>query len=269
MPVYKPTELKEFLDSLGVRPNKRLSQNFLIDGNVLDKIVEFAQVKPDDLVVEIGPGPGALTERLLASGCHVIAIEKDPVFAHALNRFSSDRLTCFTGDALDFPIEKYLFKKAKVVANLPYHVTSPILERLVVMHEHISSCVVMIQDDAARRFMSAVGYVPLFLHYHAKLSFGFDVAAGSFYPRPSVGSSVIGLDLQKEQALCDEEAFFSMLHEAFIHKRKMIKSSLKAYKGIEDGLKLAGKSAESRPEELTLHDWITLFKAVCINSPFR
>ncbi len=108
MPIYKPSELKAFLDVLHVRPNKKLSQNFLIDGNVLDKIVVRAGVVSGDTVVEIGPGPGALTEKLLACGCTVIAIEKDPVFAESLARFSSDKLSIICGDALDCDIEQLL-----------------------------------------------------------------------------------------------------------------------------------------------------------------
>jgi 16S rRNA (adenine1518-N6/adenine1519-N6)-dimethyltransferase len=129
MALYKRSELLQFLDSIGAKPNSRLSQNFLIDTTVLDKIVSLAEVAPGDLVFEIGPGPGVLTEKLLAMGCEVIAIEKDPVFAKALTRFHSDRLHVVCADALDFNFKGR--RKAKVVANLPYHLTTPIIEKLV------------------------------------------------------------------------------------------------------------------------------------------
>src|SRR5262245_40489031 len=98
---FRPTELRQYLERIGAKPIKALSQNFLIDGNILNKIVELAEVSEDDLVVEIGPGPGALTERLLERGCQVIAVEKDPVFARELHH---PRLTVVCADALEYDI---------------------------------------------------------------------------------------------------------------------------------------------------------------------
>src|SRR5258708_3409183 len=104
MPIYKPTELHKFLEELGVHPKKGMSQNFLIDGNILRKIALVASIKPGDLVVEIGSGPGSLTEELLLAGAHVIAVEKDPVFAKALERLKTpdNHLDIFCDDIMEF-----------------------------------------------------------------------------------------------------------------------------------------------------------------------
>src|SRR5262249_3490889 len=105
MSIYRPTELRQFLESLGIAPKKGLTQNFLIDGNILRKIGSY--VEPEDLVVEIGPGPGSLTEVLLSRGAKVIAIEKDPILAKALERLQTDAnsLTVFCADFLEFPLQ--------------------------------------------------------------------------------------------------------------------------------------------------------------------
>ena len=139
MAIFHRKQLMMFLDELGIRPKKGLSQNFLIDQNILSKIASEATVSSEDLVLEIGPGPGALTETLLSKGAHVIAIEKDQNLAKALERFQTEdnRLSVIESDVLEVNFEE-LFKdqlkkgtKIKVIANLPYNITSPILLKLL------------------------------------------------------------------------------------------------------------------------------------------
>ncbi len=135
MPIYKPTELRLFLSELGIFPRKGLSQNFLIDGNIIRKIIQAAHVEKDDIVLEIGPGPGSLTQALLEAGAIVIAVEKDRLLSEALDRLQTPtgQLHVFNDDIMEFPILEVLSKhlqenqKAKVIANLPYHLTTPIL----------------------------------------------------------------------------------------------------------------------------------------------
>ena len=264
MPIYKPSELLAFLHSLGVRPNRRLSQNFLVDGNVLYKIVGIANVQPDDLIVEIGPGPGALTEKLLSCGCDVLAIEKDPVFANSLPRLSSDRLTVFSADALSFDLRKVVKKKAKVIANLPYHITTPLIQKFIAHSDILDSCTLMIQDDAARRFIAQkganeFGFFSLFLQYYTKPSIAFSVSSKSFYPKPKVGSSILSLTFEKRYPVDDEKLFFSLIERAFSQRRKMVKSSLSEIipsQKIEEALVSIGKKDTIRPEELCLEEWV-------------
>lgn len=159
MPIYKPSELRQFLEDLKIRPKKGLSQNFLIDGNIIRKIVGSAQVASDDVVLEIGPGPGSLTEALLATGATVLAVEKDQILAEALERLKGQNghLEIFCSDILKFLFEEALApyqskgQKAKIIANLPYHVTTPILTHLVSRRDLFSTMTLMVQEEVARR----------------------------------------------------------------------------------------------------------------------
>jgi len=269
MPIYKPSELKAFLDEHGIRPNKRLSQNFLVDANVLKKIITSADVQANDVIIEIGPGAGALTEQLLSCGCRVIAIEKDPVLASSVQRFSRERLTVICADALDVDCKALLrSEKAKVVSNLPYHITSKLLEKLVVLSESISSCTVMVQEDAAKRFIEkkgakAFGFCSLFLQYHALLSHVCKVSSKCFYPKPHIDSCVLQLILQKRYPISDEARFFSLLEKAFCHRRKAIMTTFAkdfSQEVLEKALVAIGKNRTTRPEELELGQWIEFYK---------
>ncbi|MBS0633960.1 MAG: ribosomal RNA small subunit methyltransferase A [Verrucomicrobia bacterium] len=252
---FRPSELQGYLRSLGVKPAKGLSQNFLIDGNILDKIVALAEVTKDDTVVEIGPGPGALTERLLETGCKVIAVELDSVFANALT--CHPQLTVHNADALKFDFSA--LGKVKVVANLPYAITTELLQKIIPL-DNLVSATVMVQDEVARRLCfdcSAKDYVAftLFLHYYCKPKYGFSVSPSCFYPAPRVTSAVMRLDKEKRFPVADEKQFFALVYEAFSHKRKMIKASLKEYP-IEKALIAIGKAPTSRPEDLSVQEWV-------------
>ncbi len=136
-----PSELLAFLRTLGVEPKKGLSQNFLIDGNIVRKIVAEAGVQLGDTLLEIGPGPGALTEALLSKGAAVYAVEKDALFAEALKRYSG--VTVFAEDIRTFNLN-ILPPNTKVVSNLPYHLTSPILGLIAPRHDLFSTVTVMV-----------------------------------------------------------------------------------------------------------------------------
>ncbi len=278
MPIYKPSELNEFLEGLGINPKKSLSQNFLIDGNILRKIVAVADVKPGDLVVEIGPGPGALTEFLLAAGAEVLAVEKDTTLGNSLARFKSSypKLEIQIADILEFPLQEELSKrllpgkKAKVIANLPYHITTPIIARLVKMHACISEVVVMVQDEVARRFVGLPGTpdysaLTVFLHFFSSPKYAFKVGNKCFYPAPKVDSAVVQLTLTPPLKVSSEDLFFKMVREAFNHRRKMLRSSLKELympAKIEEALAEMHAAPTSRPEELSLQQLIALFEAL-------
>ncbi len=250
--MHRPTELRAFLEGLGVHPKKRLSQNFLIDGNIVRKIVHFAEVKKGDLILEIGPGPGALTRALLETGAHVIAIEKDKTYADALPRHP--HLEVYAEDFLDFPLEKQLKKKAKVVANLPYNVTTPILSKIIPLHQKIESITVMVQKEVAWRMTAKpktadYSSLSLFLQFYSTPAYGFTVKPTCFFPRPKVDSAVVKLKLHAPPPVSSEEEFFKMVRTAFQKRRKMLRSSL----NVDD---------TRRPEELSLSDFLRLFEQV-------
>lgn len=274
MPIYKPSELRHFLDDLGINPKKFLSQNFLIDGNILRKIISEADVKPNDVVLEIGSGPGALTEVLLENGAHVIAVEKDPILANALQRLASpeNKLDVVCEDIQELPIEEILKKhlakgqKAKLIANLPYHLTTPILSRFVTMHALFSSITVMVQEEVARRFTampdtSEYGSITVFLNFYSTPHYAFQVSKHCFYPEPTVASAVVTLVL-KAPPHVPEEPFFKMTRAAFGKRRKMLRASLKEAYGSETiaaALQALHLPQEARPEALSLEQWLQLF----------
>ncbi len=256
------SELLRFLEEVGARPKKGLSQNFLVDANVLKKIVQLAAVEPGDRVLEIGPGPGALTQQLLATGAHVTTVEMDRVFAHHLGRFqtSDRRLIVHEADFLQFSLSNLPPGPWKVVANLPYHITSPALEKLCMHSSLFSSFTLMIQKEVADRIQAkpktkAFGSLTLFLQFYTQVHGAFHVAAGCFFPEPSVDSTVLRLDTRTSPEI-DPEVLFPVVRKAFQQRRKMLTSTL----GKEVGpvLESLGLSVKARPEELSLDEWVRL-----------
>lgn len=270
--IYKPSELHAFLNERGLHAKKGLSQNFLIDGNIIQKIVRTADVGPKDYIVEIGPGPGALTQALLNTGAHVLAIEMDSVFAEALQRLQTpdNRLTVVQADVLKYPLIESLKQKCKVVANLPYHITTPILTLLLPHSTLIDSLTIMVQKEFADRMGGKKGTpdyssFTVFLQFYATLEASFVVSPQCFYPRPKVHSSVVHCKLHPPLLPNDEEAFFQLTRTAFGKRRKMLRSSLKDLYGaekIEKALQATGHSLNTRPEELTIGEFIALFRAL-------
>lgn len=271
MPLYKPSELRSFLTSIGAGAKKSLSQNFLIDGNILDKIVAAADVKEGDLILEIGPGPGALTEALLEAKADVIAVEKDRAFAAALGRLQSEssHLQVFQEDILDFSFEEHLAKKkTKLIANLPYHLTTPILQRVIPLHNIFSTIVIMVQDEVAKRMCALPGSedyssISVFLNIYATVKYGFKVGRNCFYPSPKVDSAIVILQLKNPPNI-DLDAFFKLTRSAFQQRRKMLKVSLKPLydpEAVMQALKKMGLDPLSRPETLSCDQFLTLFNS--------
>ncbi|MDF2549772.1 MAG: rsmA [Chlamydiales bacterium] len=274
MPLYQPKELLAFLTSLGVRPKKGLSQNFLVDGNVLKNVLKEAAVSQDDLILEIGPGPGALTEQLLAAGASVIAVEKDRVYAKELRRLEPDesRLTIYEADALkvDFKelIERHPKKRpVKVIANLPYHITTPIVEQLVLQRECFLGLWVMVQEEVARRFAASHGNKDysswtIFLNLYTQVRYCFLVRRQCFYPAPKVDSAIVEL-LFKKEVMDYPEGLLSLIRLSFQQRRKMLLSSLsKSYdkERLRKALAEMGFDEKARPEELSWQRFIELFE---------
>jgi len=266
--LYKPSTLRAFLEEIDASPKKSLSQNFLIDGNIIRKIVTLAGVEPGDFVLEIGPGPGVLTEELLARGAHVLAVEKDRKFASALTRLQTEdkRLTVIEGDILELDLSKRLKPKTKLVANLPYQITTPILTEFLPKKEFFESMTVMVQKEVSARFIakpSTKDYssITVFVEFYSEPEFGFTVEPTCFYPPPRVKSAVVKFKLKDHPPVSSEADFFEMTRKAFQQRRKMIRSSLKlVYEqaSIDTGLEKIGKGLQVRPENLSLADFLIL-----------
>ncbi len=275
MPIYKPSELRLFLNERGIFPKKGLSQNFLIDGNIIRKIVAASEVQPEDRVLEIGPGPGSLTQALLENGAHVLAVEKDKILAEALERLQTPdhRLVISCHDILSFPLQEEISRlsgksvKAKVIANLPYHVTTPILIQLAPLRELFSSLTVMVQEEVARRLTAQPGTsdyssLTIFLRFYTSPHYAFTVSPHCFYPMPKVSSAIVILKL-RDPPLSEEiaKSFFQLTRTAFEHRRKMLRASLKLLyppSAIEEALRAIGQNPLARPETLSLEEFLQL-----------
>jgi 16S rRNA (adenine1518-N6/adenine1519-N6)-dimethyltransferase len=251
--LYRPQELRACLDRLGVRPNKKLGQHFLIDGNILGKILAAAKLTASDQVLEVGPGPGALTESLVESGASVTAVEIDKNYASHLKELLPS-LNLIEGDVLTTPLPK---STNKVVANVPYFITSAIIERLIVELPNLESMTLMMQSEVADRILAKPGakeYGTLTLQaaYFGEAKRLFLVKPGCFYPKPSCDSVVI--QITKEGNRSDPAPFFRFIKELFSHRRKIVKSTL-----LKMGIEAPVEISHKRVEELSLHDLLLLF----------
>lgn len=270
MPVYRPSELHSFLEEGNLKAKKSLSQNFLIDGNILKKILAAAQVEKGDYIVEIGPGPGALTEALLEAGAHVLAIEMDKVFAKRLSRLqtSDSRLKIIEADILELDPKQYLNKKTKVISNLPYHIVSPILEILLPLHHQISTLTLMVQKEYAARMSakknsSDFSPLTLFVQFFSNVKYCFAVKPHSFFPVPKVDSAIVQLQLKEPDPEIKRAEFFKFIKTAFQKRRKTLSSSLREYAAhdrIQQILKEIGCNPQARPENLSFEEWSLFFK---------
>lgn len=272
--IYNPKCLHDFLVQNGLQAKKKSSQNFLIDGNIIRKIIQETRAEPDDLIIEIGPGPGALTEALLDAGCRVWAIEKDPKLAGLLRRLCPDenRLVIFNEDFLSFDLEKHLQKelaagsKAKVAANLPYHITTPILTKLVPLYSVLSDVVVMMQKEVAERCAASssckdYSSLTIFLQFFSKIKYSFTVDRNCFLPKPSVQSAVVHFFLTPPRAVPDQDFLFKLIRTSFCQRRKMLKTSLKDLCSsclVQASLEKQNLNPLIRPEELSLEQFIQL-----------
>lgn len=276
MALYKPTELLSFLNSMGIKPKKGLSQNFLIDGNIVRKILDAGDLHENEQVLEIGPGPGVLTEALLAKKCFVVAIEADLALANALKRLDQDAkyLKVIHQDALKTPLDEIRShfpdpsKRIKVFGNLPYHITTPLIDRFIREVDWIESITIMIQYEVAKRMVASpktadYSSLTLFLQYFSTVKYQFKVNKNCFFPVPKVDSAVVTLLLKPAPHNIDEETFFKILRSAFKQRRKALRVSLANIypkELIEECLSHLGLNSLARPEELSFESWIKIYR---------
>jgi len=256
-------EVRNFLKKSGIRPKKRLGQNFLIDEHVLERIITAAEVTGDDLVLEIGAGLGHLTSKLAEVAKRVIAIELDDVlFAElqmsmgqwgkgargqvvallpscpfAILSLSFPNVELIKADVLKLDLAELLQSDSrehtKIVANLPYYITTPILLKILGLRSLIQTCVLMVQEEVAQRIVAKAGNrtygsLSVVVNYHAEPEIVLKVPATSFYPCPKVDSALLLLRM-RETPKClvkSEELFFRVVRGAFQHRRKTLRNAL-------------------------------------------
>lgn len=256
------------------KAKKSLGQNFLHSEGALTAMITAATIAPGDVVLEIGPGRGALTKKLLASGAQVIAIEKDDALIAPLQtvfaqEIATQKLTIIHGDALTHNITSIssLSKGYKLVANIPYYITGALLERFLSIDIHPISATVLVQKEVAERIIARDGkesILSIAVKVYGTPRYVTTVKRGSFTPIPTVDSAIIHIDTISKQSfsanMITEKDFFTILKAGFAHKRKHIGSNLKQYIS-EDTLATCGIKKETRAENLTVADWITLTNA--------
>lgn len=274
-----PTNTREIIDKYGFMFQKRFGQNFLIDGNVVEKIVREAGVTKDDFVLEIGPGIGTMTQLLCENAREVAAVEIDtnliPILKETLAPY--DNVTVINEDILkvDIPAlaqEKNGGRPIKVVANLPYYITTPIIMGLFESHVPIDSITIMVQREVADRMQVGpgtkdYGALSLAVQYYAKPEIVLNVPPTCFMPRPNVGSAVIRL---KKHETCpvqvdDAEFMFRLIRASFNQRRKTLANGLSnsseltlSKEKIAEAIESLGVSPSIRGEALTLGQFAQL-----------
>lgn len=266
-------ETLQILRKYNISANKKLGQNFLIDENIVDGIIEKAEVENQDLVIEIGPGLGTLTEKLLENAGKVICIELDERMTNILKeRFSNEKLEIINDDILKVDLKNLIKKEkndkitnVKVVANLPYYITTPIIMKLLEEKLDIASITVMVQKEVALRLTSTSGSsdngaITYAINYYTNPKIVLNVPKESFIPIPEVESSVIKLDVLKtpKVKVKSEEMLFKVIKLSFMQKRKTLLNSLtngkllNSKEEIENMLVNLGIDLKIRPEKLSL-----------------
>lgn len=273
-----PSATNEILNKYNLSAQKRYGQNFLIDSNVLRKIVESAGVTKEDTVLEIGPGIGTLTQFLCEAASKVISVEIDKAMIPVLNDTLSeyDNITIVNEDILKVDIPKLLkengAKSVKVVANLPYYITTPIIMELLEKDAPIESITVMIQKEVAERMQTGpgskdYGALSLAVAFYSKAEVKMTVSPNCFIPRPNVDSAVIRMDKLKEPPVSvkDRDLMLKIIKGAFEQRRKTLTNALShsvSFKTdkekVEEALEKMGKKTNIRGEELNLSEFALL-----------
>lgn len=286
-PRLDPLEVRRTLRREGLRASHARSQNFLADPDVLQAILDLAEAGPGTRVLEIGPGLGILTGGLLASGAQVTAIELDRGLAaylreHLAGPIAEGRLDLIEGDALDQSLPDLLSPPYRVVANIPYHITSPILHRLLERAPRPERLVLMVQAEVAERVAARPGhmsYLSVFVQYHASVHVALRVPAEAFEPAPKVASAVIVLEPHAEASLAaeGEDRLWGLVQAGFRERRKMLRNVLarQLHAGadgasgpmvgqarVDLALGAAGIAGDRRPQTLGVDDWIRLLGAL-------
>lgn len=277
------TETRDILKKYNITANKRLGQNFLIDDEVINGIIDASNVNKSDLVIEIGPGLGTLTKRLLENSGKVICIELDTRMIEILNdRFKFyDNFEVINEDVLKVDLNKLInenkseeLKTAKIVANLPYYITTPIVMKLLEDKLDIESITVMVQKEVADRLVDVPGgknsgAITYGVNYYTRPEKVIEVPNTAFIPAPEVNSSVIKLNVLEKTSVEveNEELLFKIIKMAFMQKRKTLlngltNGNLASKEEIEKMLTSLGFDLRIRGEKLSLEDFAKIAEYV-------
>lgn len=273
--LHQPSYIKEILDKFGFKFSKALGQNFLIDGNLIENIIDYSDITEDDYVIEIGPGFGTLTERLVDRCKFLYSIEIDSRLMDVLKYTVGDRdnFQIINEDVLKVDLNELNHgdKKFKVVANLPYYITTPIIEYLFNYRDIIESITVMVQKEVANRMVAEVGSkdyasLSLFVKQNSDAKIILNAPKTVFMPQPKVDSAVVNMKLKKLDEDIDQELLRQLVRSGFSKRRKTIVNSFTSgfvnvdKEKLKSILQELGLKENLRAENLSLEDYKNIVK---------
>jgi dimethyladenosine transferase len=266
---YSPKKMQEHLNENNFHLKKQFGQNFIIDENIINNIVDKANIDSDTMILEIGPGAGSLTYKLASACKNVLCYEIDT----SLEKVLLDNLSELSNVEIVFKdflkanvledIKKYNFKKLYVVANLPYYITTPIITKIIEDKIPADRIVVMVQKEVGDRFKAKpnskeYNSLSIYLNYYYDTSKLMDVSKNVFLPKPNVDSIIVCFDKKKDKIEVDnEELFFKLVKDSFTQKRKNLRNNLKGYnlEKIEIVLKKYNLDLNVRAEALSINQF--------------
>jgi 16S rRNA (adenine1518-N6/adenine1519-N6)-dimethyltransferase len=268
---------KRMLNRLDLKARKSLGQHFLVDREVLAKVIEAAGLTPEDVVIEVGPGLGVLTTELAAKACQVVAVELDDRLAAVLRQrlASAENVTIVNGDILKLEPSALVgddTKEYKAVANLPYYITSAVIRHFLEARLKPRLMVLMVQKEVAEAIVAEPGRMSLFsasVQFYGRPEIVGYVPASCFYPQPEVDSAILKVDVYPQPAVAvdDNDGFFQLVRAGFTASRKQIVNSLALGLGLPKAevmllLETAGIMCQRRAETLALEEWQRLWQVL-------
>ena len=238
---YSPKKMNEILDSNSFKFKKKFGQNFIVDENVIDKIIGSAGIDSSTMVIEIGPGAGSLTYKLCGVAKNVLCYEIDTslkyILANNLSEFSNvDVKYCdFLDASVNDDLKNYSYDKLFVVANLPYYITTPIIMKIIEGKIPVDKIVVMVQKEVGDRFKAVpgskdYGSLSIYLNYYFDVCKLMDISRNIFIPKPNVDSIIVEFKRKKSDfSVNNEDLFFKLVRDSFKQKRKTLRNNLKGY----------------------------------------
>ncbi len=266
--------LREVIARHGLKADKALGQNFLLDGQLLDRIAGIPGDLRGQFVYEVGPGPGGLTRALLKAGANVTVVERDRRCIPALRELSDafpDQLKIVEGDALAIPLETALPNGGAIISNLPYNVGSALLIQWLTVTQWPplwSSLTLMFQREVADRIVAApgsgsFGRLSVLAQWRANAKIALPVHRSAFTPAPKVMSAVVHITPENQPPGLDISSLEAVTGAAFGQRRKMLRQSLKSLPHALEALELTGIASDRRPETLSVSEFIALGRAYC------
>lgn len=269
---YSPKKMNELLDNNNFKFKKKFGQNFIVDQNIIDKIISESGVSKDTMVIEIGPGAGSLTYKLASYAQNVLCYEIDntlkDILSNNLNGLNNvDIKYCdFLNADVNNDLKNYNYEKLYVVANLPYYITTPIIMKIIEDKIPVDNIVVMVQKEVGDRFKALpgskdYGSLSIYLNYYFNVVKLLDISRNIFIPKPNVDSIVVKFSKKENNfSLKDEDLFFKLVRDSFRQKRKTLRNNLNNYdlSIIEKVLSKYGYDLSVRAEALSIDIFVDI-----------